>query len=283
MWVSLTMKKSFKSLHFYFWPMILRPIILTFLSLMFASCASQIKDGSPNFIVNVNKIPNAKPKPLVQSKYGNPPSYIINRKRYYVLKTARGYEQYGIASWYGTKFHGQLTSIREPYNMLAMTGASPILPIPCFVRVTNLRNGKSVIIKINDRGPFSSNRIIDLSYAAAKKLGYVDQGTTLVDVKAITFSHHTSNHPIILEKIPSTYSTKLFLQLGAFHKFSHAQNLKTRLHDCVKNPVLILKNIYNHIPLYRVQIGPLQGISESGYLQSKLKKLGFREAVAIIN
>ena len=277
------MRENSKNLHFYFWP-VSQLIILTFLSLTFVGCASQIKDGPPNCRVNVNKIPNATPKPLARSKYGNPSSYIINGKRYYVLKTARGYEQHGIASWYGTKFHGHLTSIREPYNMLAMTGASPVLPIPCFVRVTNLRNGRSVIIKINDRGPFTSNRIIDLSYAAAKKLGYADQGTALVEVKTITFAHHTSNYPVMLAKASSAYSHKLFLQLGAFHEFSHAQNLKIRLHDYVKSPVLILKSIYNHqIPLYRVQIGPLKGIGESDYLQSKLIKLGFREAVTIVN
>lgn len=279
------MRKSFKNLHyFYFWPTI-RLIILIFLSTMSVSCASQIKDGPPNFRVNVDKIPNAKPKPLARSKYGNPSSYIINGKHYYVLKTARGYEQQGIASWYGTKFHGQLTSIREPYNMLAMTGASPILPIPCFVRVTNLRNGRSVIIKINDRGPFVLNRIIDLSYAAAKKLGYADSGTALVDVKAITFSHYhnTSNYSIMSAEASLIHSSKLFLQLGAFHEFSHAKNLKIQLHDYVKNPILILKSIYNHLPLYRVQIGPLQDISESDYLQSKLKKLGFKKAATIVN
>lgn len=275
------MRKSFKNLHFYFYHTI-RLVIVIFLSSMFVSCASQIKDGPPNFRVNVNKIPNAKPKLLSFSKYGNPSSYMIHGKRYYVLKTVCGYEQQGIASWYGTKFHGQLTSIREPYNMLAMTGASPILPIPCFVRVTNLRNGRSVIIKINDRGPFVTNRIIDLSYAAAKKLDYSDTGTTLVDVKSITFCHHTSNHSIMLAEVSPTRSPKLFLQLGAFYEFSRAQNLKMRLHDYVKSPVLILKGIHNYLPLYRVQIGPLQCI-EFDYLQSKLKKLGFGKAVTIVN
>lgn len=258
-------------------------VIIAFMSLIFTSCASKIKDGPPNFVVNVNQIPNAEPELLIRSKYGNPYSYVINGKRYHVLKTARGYEQHGIASWYGTKFHGRLTSIHEPYNMLAMTGASPVLPIPCFVRVINLRNGKSVIIKINDRGPFAFNRIVDLSYAAAKKLGYVNQGTALVDVKAITFHHHISNRPIILKKTPSAHPTKLFLQLGAFHEFSHAQNLKIQLHNYLKSPVLILKSIYNHVLLYRVQIGPLQGVRESGYLRSKLKKLGFGEAVDIVS
>ncbi|WP_244670039.1 septal ring lytic transglycosylase RlpA family protein [Coxiella endosymbiont of Amblyomma nuttalli] len=244
-----------------------------------------MKDGPLNSRINVSKILDIQPKSLTRSKYGNPSSYIVNGKRYYILKTARGYAKRGIASWYGTKFHGQLTSIREPYNMLAMTGASPVLPIPCFVRVTNLNNNRSVIIKINDRGPFTSNRIIDLSYAAAKKLDYVNKGTALVYVKAITFNHHhISGHRTMLATVPSTHSQKLFLQLGAFYKFSHAKNLKIQLHDYIKNPILILKNIYcNYLPLYCVQIGPLQDISASNYLQKKLKKLGFREIVIIVN
>ena len=181
------------------------------------------------------------------------------------------------------QIHGKLTSIREPYDMLAMTGASPILPIPCFVCVTNLKNGKAVIIKINDLGPFVSNRIIDLSYAAAKKLCYSESGTALVDVKSITLDFRASNHSIVSIEASLAHPPKLFLQLGAFYKFSHAQNLKIQLHDHVKNPILILKGTHNYLPLYRVQIGPLRRISESNYLQNKLKKLGFEKAVIIVN
>lgn len=166
--------------------LILSATLIVFLS---GCSSSNIQDGPPNFYVDVNKIPNAKPRPLLYSKYGNPTFYTVNGKRYHVLKTAYGYHQRGIASWYGTKFHGQLTSSHEPYNMLAMTGASPVLPIPCFVRVTNLSNGRWVIVKINDRGPFATNRILDLSYAAAKKLGYAKLGIALIEVESIDFTH----------------------------------------------------------------------------------------------
>jgi rare lipoprotein A len=127
------------------------------------------QDGPPHRDVDVSNIPNAVPRDLPKSPYGNPKRYTVNGVTYHVLPTAKNYQATGIASWYGKKFHGRLTSTRERYNMFAMTAASPVLPIPSFVRVTNLRNGRSVIVKVNDRGPFAPNRILDLSYAAAKK------------------------------------------------------------------------------------------------------------------
>ncbi|WP_246168938.1 septal ring lytic transglycosylase RlpA family protein [Coxiella endosymbiont of Amblyomma sculptum] len=159
------------------------PFFISKVFIAFLGCT--IKDGPPQYHVDVSKIPNAKPKCLPKSKYGNPSFYVMHGKHYRILQSVRGYKKRGIASWYGIRFHGKPTATQEPYDMLAMTGASPILPIPCFVRVTNLSNGRSVIVKINDRGPFVSHRIIDLSYVAAKKLGYVDKGTAFVEVKTI--------------------------------------------------------------------------------------------------
>ena len=241
--------------------------------------SSNIQDGPPNFYVDVSKIPNAKPRPLLHSKYGNPTFYTIHGKRYYVLKTARGYHQRGIASWYGTKFHGQLTSSHEPYNMLAMTGASPILPIPCFVRVTNLSNGRWVIVKINDRGPFATNRILDLSYAAAKKLGYAKLGIAFTEVKTVNFTHpYSSTKNVVLAKVSSS---RLFIQLGAFRKRTHAENLKGELNVYLNKPIYILRSIYNQLPLYRVQIGPLVNVNELYYLHDELKKLGFEKVITM--
>ena len=222
------------------------------LPILFLGCASQIKDGPPKYYVDVSQIPNAKPKFLPHSKYGNPSSYVVNGKRYCVLKSTRGYIECGIASWYGTKFHGQLTSTREPYNMLAMTGASPVLPIPCFVQVTNLSNKRSIIVKINDRGPFAPHRIIDLSYAAAKKLGYVNKGTAFVEVKAIDVYHHTPTRSVILTKSPihipySFYSSHLLVQLWAFRQAIHSKSLKRKLSAYIKKPIFILETIYNQI------------------------------------
>src|SRR3989338_6583651 len=122
------------------------------------------RDGAPHFHVDVSKIHNPVPHYLPKSRYGNQ-DYNVRGHWYRVLKTARGYDKRGIASWYGTKFDGRLTSTREPYSLLGMTAASPDLPIPCYARVTNLENGRQIIVKVNDRGPFSANRIMDISHA----------------------------------------------------------------------------------------------------------------------
>jgi len=122
----------------------IRILLIILITLFLSSCAQapQVKDGPPAFTVNTQSIQNEKPRYLPKSRYGNPASYVVNGKRYHVLPSAKGYNKRGIASWYGTKFQGRLTSSREPYDMLAMTAASPELPIPCFARVTNLSNGK---------------------------------------------------------------------------------------------------------------------------------------------
>ena len=125
------------------------------------------------------------PKVEKYSKYGNPKTYEVFGKRYKTLKTHVGYSEEGIASWYGKKFHGKLTSTREVYNMYELTAAHKSLPIPCYVKVTNLSNSKSLIVRVNDRGPFKKGRIIDLSYAAAKKLDIIEKGTAMVFVEAI--------------------------------------------------------------------------------------------------
>jgi rare lipoprotein A len=142
-------------------------------------------DGGPNGHFDASKVPDATPKVEPLSKYGNSPSYVVAGHRYYVLQDAKGYDKVGTASWYGTKFHGKYTSSREPYDMFSMTAASTTLPIPTYVRVTNLDNGRSTVVKVNDRGPFKSSRLIDLSYAAASKLGYTGSGTAKVRVTAI--------------------------------------------------------------------------------------------------
>ena len=135
-----------------------------------ASCSiSSQQDGPPARTINTRYINNPIPRHLPKSRYGNPEYYTIQNKRYYVLKSAKNYDKTGIASWYGTKFHGRLTSSREKYDMYKMTAASPELPIPCYVDVINLENNQKIIVKVNDRGPFAKNRIIDLSYVAAKK------------------------------------------------------------------------------------------------------------------
>jgi rare lipoprotein A len=149
----------------------LRAGIIILFVILLASCYSRHRgDGPPGYDVDVSHIKNPVPRPEPLAKYGNMSSYKVLGKRYYTMKTCPAFEQTGIASWYGTKFHAKRTSSGERYDMLAMTAAHKTLPLPTYVEVTNLSNHRTIIVKVNDRGPFSSNRIIDLSYVAAKKI-----------------------------------------------------------------------------------------------------------------
>ncbi|WP_157572497.1 septal ring lytic transglycosylase RlpA family protein [Nevskia soli] len=146
------------------------------------------QDGPPSAAeipANVADIPDAVPQPEPKSSSGNPDSYEVYGDHYVILKDARGYKERGYASWYGKKFQGKRTSSGEAYDMFKMTAAHKTLPIPCYARVTNIDNGKSVVVRINDRGPFHEGRIIDLSYTAAVKLGSLGKGSIPVEVEAI--------------------------------------------------------------------------------------------------
>jgi rare lipoprotein A len=133
----------------------------------------------------VQDVPDAIPRLEPRALYGNPPSYDVFGKRYYVMASSVGYVERGVASWYGPGFHKELTSVREPYDMYGMTAAHKTLPLPAYVRVTNLQNGRSCVVRVNDRGPFVGNRIIDLSYTAAAKLDMLRDGTAMVEVRAL--------------------------------------------------------------------------------------------------
>nr|VFJ58219.1 MAG: rare lipoprotein A [Candidatus Kentron sp. FM]VFJ62986.1 MAG: rare lipoprotein A [Candidatus Kentron sp. FM]VFK19661.1 MAG: rare lipoprotein A [Candidatus Kentron sp. FM] len=144
------------------------------------------QDGPPLFSrLDPDNIPDAVPRSDPKSPYGNPPSYAVYGQRYYVMESSLGYVKRGIASWYGRKFHGRRTSSGETYDMFAMTAAHRSLPLPTYVRVINLENGRQAIVRVNDRGPFHPDRIIDLSYAAAVKLHIAQRGTARVEIRAI--------------------------------------------------------------------------------------------------
>lgn len=147
--------------------------------------APHIQDSAPDEIPDIDAIPEPEVKAEPRSRAGNR-SYAVLGKRYQVRDTAEGYVEEGMASYYGRKFHGRLTSNQEVYDMYAFTAAHKSLPLPSYVRVTNLANGKSVVVRVNDRGPFHAGRVIDLSYAAATKLGFTKQGTARVEVRALT-------------------------------------------------------------------------------------------------
>lgn len=162
-------------------------LLLLLLGLLYGCSGTGNKEPVPS------AIPDAVPRVEPRSKYGNPKSYVVWGKRYYTKTSSKDHVERGVASWYGKKFHGRRTSNRERYDMYAMTAAHKSLPLPTYARVTNLTNGRSAVVRINDRGPFHGNRIIDLSYSAARKLGMVAKGTAMVEVRTIDSSHPESD------------------------------------------------------------------------------------------
>jgi rare lipoprotein A len=256
------------------------------LTLLLAGCGtlhsgSSLRDGAPNFAVDVSKIPDAVPKVEPLSHYGNPPFYTALGKRYEVLKTSQGYDERGIASWYGTKFNKHNTSNREPYDMLAMSAAHKTLPLPTYVRVTNLQNGRHVIVRINDRGPFHDNRIIDLSFVAAKKLGIYPAGTGLVQVTAIDPARPETT---IKQPVPLLAETqaKLYLQLGAFAERANAEHLLAQI-KAITNETVAISLAAEHVPpLYRVRIGPLPDVDTSDIVYYRLQAAGIGTAITVI-
>lgn len=246
--------------------------LLLFSAVCLVGCATHHRDGPPGHRVDVSKIPDARPRPLPRSRYGNPRTYRVFGKTYHVLGSSKNYRVRGIASWYGRKFHGRLTSTRERYNMYAMTAASPVLPLPCFVRVTNLKNGRSVVVKVNDRGPFAHNRIMDLSYVAAKKLGYARQGTALVEVSSLNLGRpQTKRRPII------------YLQIGAYPSLNEARAVVRKIHRNLPhiNGVIEQANVRGKT-WFRVQLGPIHGVTASDRLYRKAQGLGYTGAMTVI-
>ncbi len=265
-----------------------RILILILVMILLSSCShTSRKDGPPDFYVDETKIPNAVPKPEPLSKYGNYKSYVVFGKRYYTLRSSKNYEAVGIASWYGTKFNSRYTSSGERYDMLGMTAAHKTLPLPTYVEVTNLKNQRSIIVKVNDRGPFESNRLIDLSYVAAKKLGMLGHGTTRVRIKAIdpyTFGRDTGFYVASRHlKAPSSSSKSLFqannsgkdiyLQVGAFRSRLNAEKYKQHLATLLSTPVKILYP-FSAGTLYRVQIGPFKDTASADRMTGQLKDMG---------
>ncbi|MCU7842608.1 MAG: septal ring lytic transglycosylase RlpA family protein [Candidatus Thiodiazotropha sp. (ex Monitilora ramsayi)] len=234
---------------------------------------------------DIASIPDALPKTEPLSSYGNPDSYVVFGKRYYTLKEARGYSERGIASWYGSKFHGRRTSSGEPYDMYAMTAAHKSLPLPSYARITNLKNNRSIVVKVNDRGPFHDNRLIDLSYTAAWKLGIIGEGTGLVEVITIDPTAPdpvaapipTNTNPPILKGLP-----ELFLQVGAFGSPTNADRLKQRIEEQLQVSVLIEKTINSTNPVFRVQIGPIASVELADHLTQRLDSMGIGNPHVVI-
>jgi peptidoglycan lytic transglycosylase len=221
---------------------------------------------------DIEAIPEPIPKAEPRSAKGNPPFYTVLGKRYFVMEKAEGYFERGVASWYGPGFHAGATSNGERYDMYAMTAAHKTLPLPAYVQVTNLRNGRSVVVRVNDRGPFKDGRIIDLSYTAASKLGMLKEGTTFVEVRALTPEQKAA------PPTPPPPTAALYVQAGAFASQSNAARLQEQLRTQGIDKTFIREDRLDERTLYRVRVGPIPSVSEFDRVLARLRSLGLSDA-----
>lgn len=260
--------------------MLLRTFIYFIFVIVLTSCSSgryqQNKDSVPTREPLEHELQDPIPRAENKSRGGNK-HYQVFGKSYKVLSSAENFKEKGIASFYGEKFHGHLTSNGEIYDMYAMTAAHKHLPLPTYVRVTNLNNKKSIIVRVNDRGPFHPGRIIDLSYSAAYKLGFTKAGTAPVEIEAITnFSPKVVTQTAT--NIPDPLETKKqkehFIQVFATANKEQAQKLVQALSALYQQPVKAINE--NHI--HRILIGPISNASERFLLLQTLKRNGYENA-----
>ena len=251
-------------------------------------------DGPPSGSSRIPGTPgDAVPRPEARSRYGNGPVYEVLGKRYTVMPSSSGYQERGVASWYGKKFHGNLTSNRETYDMYGMTAAHKTLPLPTYVRVRNLRNNKSIIVRVNDRGPFVHNRIIDLSYTAAMKLDMIKDGTSLVEVTAISFDQPQGDRPTRVSTPaplpppqtgvtpPIEANNQVYVQVGAFGDRSNAERRLGALSLAGINDAFIHEERSPDRTLYRVRIGPVADVVQYDVLVEELDSIGITDPYLI--
>jgi rare lipoprotein A len=237
-------------------------------------------DSVPGDIPDISTLAEPVPKIEPRSLYGNKSPYTVLGHTYRVLPSARGYDERGIASFYGNKFHGYKTSSLETYDMYAFSAASTTLPLPSYARVTNLENGKSVIVRVNDRGPFHQNRLIDLSYAAAVKIGIWPKGTGLVEVRGIDPAHpgkELSPPAVVTSGHPGIY-----LQVGAFADAANAARLAQRLRGAGLGNVQTSDALVNGQRVRRVRVGPLGDVDRADAVSARIEGMGLpRPQVAV--
>ncbi len=243
---------------------------------------NEIIDQAPAAPINLALIKEPVPRWEPRSAYGNAEEYIVNGQSYRVLASARGYRERGIASWYGTKFHGRRTSSGEVYSMYEYTAAHKTLPLPTYARVTNLQNRQSIIVKINDRGPFHDNRLIDLSYAAAVRLGVDRNGTAPVEIQAIDPENPRPAESPQIQALPAS-APLLYLQAGAFSVVENARRLRERLQKAGFDRAQIRPPRPGSGEFFRVMIGPIETVEKTDSYISQLQAMGITDARVIID
>lgn len=254
-------------------------LLLLAAGLLLISCAGdkprdeEPVDGPSTLDLKASDVADAIPRPEPLARYGNHSPYEVFGKTYHVKSSSKGYREKGVASWYGSKFHGRKTSSGEPYDMHLATAAHKSLPLPTYAEVRNLDNGKRVIVKINDRGPFKDDRIIDMSYGAALRLGMTSTGTARVEVRAIDpGSVDVAAAPAPREISVSEGETSgTWLQAGAYGRREGAQELADRLQQAELNPV----SIHDIDNLFRVWLGPYDNGADVDLIISRAIELGF--------
>jgi rare lipoprotein A len=297
-------------------------IVISLLAISLYGCAKKhphdLPDAAPKKVPpHLLRTPDAVPKVEPLSKYGNrfkkgtTNVYVTKKRRYHVMNTSKGYRARGKASWYGTKFHGRKTSSGEPYDMYAMTAAHTTLPLPSYIKVTNLKNGKSVTVKVNDRGPFHSNRLLDVSYVAAAKLGILGNGTAEVEIESIdprdhggrvqkaNIANHLGTKKIALAdalKKPAVAATKaipekntkpsvLYLQVGSFDDRTKAEALAKKITALSHAKTYISQTTKTVAKTesknYQVRIGPMKDGVEADKISKALAKAKMPTATVI--
>ena len=297
-------------------------ILLAGLIVFLSGCAATggLTVGDSDAFTEV-EIDDAVPRAEPKSKFGNPASYVVFGKRYHVKSSSSGHVEKGMASWYGPGFHGRRTSSGERYDMYAMTAAHKSLPLPTYVEVTNVQNGRSAIVKVNDRGPFKDGRVIDLSYAAAKKLGVVKPGVAVVELRAIDPARpKQAEEPVLIAaadkpasatdpslptkvsapvaaprsapvqgaaldsataSAPAADGSSYDLQVGAFGQRVNAEQLRNRLVEQLAEQVLVRTADGGKAPLYKVRVGPMRTSREAKDVSQQLASLGLTDSRVI--
>ncbi|QKK04128.1 MAG: septal ring lytic transglycosylase RlpA family protein [Pseudomonadota bacterium] len=252
----------------------MRLAVMLMISALAVACAQPQRerpDGPPPALPDPDLIEWPLPHPEPRSAYGNHTPYEVMGQTYRVLDQAAGYSEEGIASWYGTKFHGRMTSSGEPYDMYQLTAAHRTLPLPTWAEVTHLDTGRRIIVRVNDRGPFHADRLIDLSWAAAHALGMTEAGTAPVAVRAITFDEQ-------VEPTPRPARLPVWVQVGAFAEAERAAAVTRELERAGIGPIATEASGSPGEALWRVRIGPVEELRRAVALLERVAELGLGPA-----